>query len=70
LISEDFFINQIGEENIKILGKTIYYQNITWQEKRMQDSVIDDINETKASFDINRKTSYITNMYLTKDNDQ
>ncbi|MBU0626169.1 hypothetical protein KKG31_07860 [Patescibacteria group bacterium] len=53
-----------------MLGKVMYYQNITRQEKRTQTDILDDINETKTAFDINKKTSYITNNYLVKDNDQ
>ena len=52
-----------------MLGKIMYYQNITRQEKRIQTGdILNDINETKTAFDINRKTSYIMNNYLIKDN--
>lgn len=69
-MNDDFFITAIGDTNITMLGKLMYYQNMARQEKTQQTTVQGDINETKNAFDINKKVSYVLQNYLTKDNDQ
>jgi len=76
-MDSNFFINTLGttiddtpEKAIETIAKLMYYQNITRQEKLPQTNVIADINETKSSFDINKKTSYIMKNYLSDGNDQ
>ena len=64
MIPEDFFIDIIGTGAIETLGKLMYYQNITWPEKLPNTGIVADINENKASFDVNKKISDIMNKYL------
>jgi hypothetical protein len=70
LLNENHFINTIGESNITMLGKLIYYQNITQPEKNPQTNVIDDINENKSAFDVNKKITDVMSKYLSGNNDQ
>ena len=58
------------DEKLDMIANFLYQQNITRPEKLKQSTVIDDINETKASFDINYRISDVVSTYLTKDNDQ
>ncbi|MEI6118605.1 MAG: hypothetical protein WCP92_05265 [bacterium] len=53
-----------------MVAKLFYYQNSTRPERLKQTTVAEDMTEIKASFDINRKVSQVTNTYLTKGNDQ
>jgi hypothetical protein len=77
LIDENFFtdvlgtaLNETPEKAIDTIAKLMYYQNITRQQKQANTGVLDDINQTKAAFDINKKTSYIMQNYLSGENDQ
>jgi len=76
-MNENFFIDTLGttldeipDKAVETIAKLMYYQNITRQEKQPQTGILADINETKSSFDINKKTAYIMQNYLSGNNDQ
>lgn len=58
------------DQKLDMVAKLFYYQNSTRPERLQQTTVAEDMTEIKASFDINRKVSQVTNTYLTKGNDQ
>jgi len=58
------------DEKIDMIAKLFYYQNITWQERLAQTTVVDDLAEIKGSFDINQKISRVNTTYLTEGSDE
>jgi hypothetical protein len=58
------------DEKLTFLGKFFYQQNIARPEKKKTDTVIENINDAKSSFDINKKISNVVQNYLQTDNDQ
>jgi hypothetical protein len=57
-------------EKLDVIAKFLYQQNIARPERLLQSGVVEDISETKGSFDINHKISSVVSTYLTEDNDQ
>ncbi len=58
------------DEKLDMIAKLFYYQNITRKERLKQEKVDSDMMEIKASFDINKKTTQVANMYMTEGGDQ
>jgi hypothetical protein len=48
----------------------IYYQNIAWKEKKIGETIQEDIDNTRSNFDVNNKITHIVDNYLVKDNDK
>jgi hypothetical protein len=59
-----------NDEKLDLFAHFLYQQNITWPEKIKTTKVIEHINETKTSFDINHKIGNTIKTYLTENNNQ
>ncbi len=59
-----------NDEKLDLFAHFLYQHNITWPEKIKTTEVIEHINETKTSFDINHKIGNTIKTYLTENNDQ
>ena len=59
-----------NDEKIDLIANFLYQQNIARPEKLKQETVLADISEIKASFDVNQKISNVVHTYLTQNNDQ
>jgi hypothetical protein len=46
----------------------LHYQNITWPERKISTTILDDFANTRATFDINQKISSVVSQYLQADN--
>jgi hypothetical protein len=53
-----------GAEQLDTIAELLYYQNLTNTEKTHKELVLDDLNATKDTFDINNKVRYTLNEYL------
>lgn len=58
------------DQKLSMIARFLYQQNNARPEKLVQTGVVENINESKSSFDINQKIQQITQTYLTKNNDQ
>ena len=54
-------------EPIEFLAHMIYYQNIEWPERIVWESIQDDMDKIRESFDINQKISHIFDNYIVSD---
>lgn len=70
LFEEDYLIGLLWEEHIQTLSEILYYHNITNQERKIWETIKEDIDNIKSSFDINEKISNVMGDYLKKDNDK
>lgn len=68
MLPQDFFIAALGEETIKSVAEVLYWQNLGWAKKSASSDIITDMNNTVKSLDINKKIAYVTESYLTKQN--
>lgn len=59
-----------NEEKLDLIAKFLHQQNLARPEKLEADSVVENINESKASFDINYRISDVMKTYLQESNDQ
>ena len=59
-----------NDDKLDLIAKFLYQQNIARPEKLKQDTILADISETQASFDVNQKISNVVHTYLTQNNDQ
>ena len=55
---------------ILFISNVIYYQNITWPEKTISDTIQGDYDNQRTDFDINEKISYLMDNYLVSDNNK
>lgn len=71
MFTYDEMLKAIGwEKMLNTLAELIYYQNISNQTKQFRDNIESDIQDIKATFDINQKIWYIINNYLTQDKEK
>ena len=67
----DEMIAAIGwDEMLYTLAELLYYQSVSNHIREYFDNVWEDINETRSTFDINKKIGYIMEEYLKEDNDK
>lgn len=66
-----FFAQEMGwYDPIDFIAHMIYYQNIDWQERKVWNTIQEDIDNNISSFDINDKIIHVVDNYLVKDNDK
>lgn len=53
-----------NDEKLSLVAKLLLYQNSNWTERKKASTVADDIANIKDSFNINKKISDTTNIYL------
>lgn len=70
LINENYFVNLLGNDKIELIAELLHYHNLPWQERLHDNNVTDDIEQIRASFDINHKISEVVSEYLKVDNDK
>ena len=58
------------DEMLYTLSELLYYQNVSNRMREYLDDIGDDIDETRSTFDINKKIWYIVKNYLTEENDK
>jgi len=68
LIDEEYFVDELGDEHIGMIAQLLWYQNMTWPERKATDVLVDDLANTRAGFDINKKIDYVVDTYLKADN--
>jgi hypothetical protein len=54
---------------LEIIAELLYYQNITNPTYACKDNMLEDIKGIQETFDINNKTEYVLNEYLTEKNE-
>jgi hypothetical protein len=52
---------------INTLAELLYYQSVTNKVKGIYDEITEDIQDTRNTFDLNEKISYIIKNYLAQD---
>ena len=67
LIPEDYFIKVLGEDNIKVLARILYYQNLGWSKRPLFSNYLEQIKYLRKSFDINERIRYLEDNYLKDD---
>ncbi len=67
LMDEDYLLDEIWEENIDRIVESLYYLNIWWKEREFQDWVLDNIDQIKEDFDIDKKIQYVINNQTSTD---
>ena len=55
------------QEMINTLAELLYYQSVTNKVKGIYDEITEDIQDTRNTFDLNEKISYIIKNYLAQD---
>ncbi|MDD3263232.1 MAG: VCBS repeat-containing protein [Candidatus Absconditabacteria bacterium] len=70
LLSEDFFVNLIGNQRIFELAELMYYQTLPVYSKKNESYVDKDLDAIRTAFDVNKKISYILSGYLTHHENQ
>ena len=58
------------DEMLYTLAELLYYQSVSNNLREYFDNIWEDINETRETFDINKKISYVMEEYLKEDNDK
>lgn len=58
------------DEMLYTLAELLYYQSVSNNLREYFDNIWEDINETRQTFDINKKISYVMEEYLKEDNDK
>jgi len=67
----DEMIKAIGwEEMLYTLAELLYYQSVTNSTREYHDNIWKDIDETRQTFDINKKIGYVVSEYLKEYNDK
>jgi hypothetical protein len=70
LLPRDLFITRLGDTRIKELAEALYYQNLPVYQRRVSESVKDDMASLRSSFDPNQKVAYVVDTYLRQNNNQ
>lgn len=66
-----FFSGQMGwYEPIEFISHILYYQNIARDQKEIWETILDDIDNARNNFNINKKITHIVDNYLIKDNNK
>ena len=52
------------------IAEILYYQSVAINSREYHDNIWEDIDETRQTFDINKKIGYIMTEYLKEDNDK
>jgi hypothetical protein len=52
---------------VNTLAELLYYQSVTNKVKGIYDEITEDIQDTRNTFDLNEKISYIIKNYLSQD---
>ena len=58
------------DEMLYTLAELLYYQSVSNNIREYYDNIWEDIDETRQTFDINKKINYIMEEYLKEDNDK
>jgi len=70
LIYPDFLVETLWEQNIDMVAKLLYYQNMPWSERVVWSTISENIALIRDSFDINKKIKFVISNYLKSNNDQ
>jgi hypothetical protein len=64
LLPEDFFIDLLPDDALDMLSEQLYRQNLSWEQKRPGNNVMQDIEFTLQATNINPKISHVLDNYL------
>lgn len=59
LFDQDYLIDALWEDNISRIVENLYYINVWWSERTKVDNVLENFDQLKEDFDIDKKIEYV-----------